>query len=396
MGPLVPDVITPELNLVVAFALGIAFGFILEQAGFSSSRKLTGLFYGTDFTVLRVFFTAGVTAMTGIVLLSHAGLLDTSVIYVHPTFVYSALLGGAVMGVGFVVGGYCPGTSFCGAAIGRVDGMVFVLGGLIGAFGFAEAYPHVQRVYLASSLGDLTVPAVLGIPSGLFALLMILMAVAAFVVTTRIERRVNPAAPAYTLRLRAHRLAAIALVCAGIAAAATPDYKNRLLARASREADRGTQPIARVSADELAFRLLDGDTSLVVVDVRPSSAFAASSLPGAVNIPAGDLFSSGSKDVMDRSGTRKIFVADDETQARTAASLALLLGYRNVGVLEDGLTGFTRSILAARKPSGAAGENDVAEFRAEAATRLTAMMAARRAPKPAPRTVKKIAGGCGV
>jgi rhodanese-related sulfurtransferase len=299
------------------------------------------------------------------------------------------------MGVGFVVSGYCPGTSFCGAAIGRIDGMLFVLGGLVGAFGFAEAYPRVQRLYLASSFGDLTVPAVLGIPPGVFAMLMIVMAVAAFGVTTRIERRVNPAAPARAYRVRAHRLAAVALVCAGIAAAATPDYKDRLLARASRESDRGTQPIARVSADELAFRLLDGDASLVVVDVRPSAAFAASSLPGAVSIPANDLFATASKDVLGRA-TRKIFVADDEAQARTAASLALLLGYRNVGVLEDGLTGFTRSILAARKPSGAAGEDDVAEFRAEAATRLTAMMAARRAPKPTPRTVKKIAGGCGV
>ena len=62
MGPFVPDIITNELNLVVGFLIGIAFGFVLEQAGFSSSRKLTGLFYGTDFTVLRVFFSAGVTA----------------------------------------------------------------------------------------------------------------------------------------------------------------------------------------------------------------------------------------------------------------------------------------------------------------------------------------------
>ena len=56
MGPLVPDIIGNELNLVVALLIGIAFGFILEQAGFSTSKKLVGLFYGYDFTVLRVFF----------------------------------------------------------------------------------------------------------------------------------------------------------------------------------------------------------------------------------------------------------------------------------------------------------------------------------------------------
>ena len=56
MGPLVPDIIGNELNLVAALFIGIAFGFILEQAGFSTSKKLVGLFYGYDFTVLRVFF----------------------------------------------------------------------------------------------------------------------------------------------------------------------------------------------------------------------------------------------------------------------------------------------------------------------------------------------------
>ncbi|MCA9258103.1 MAG: hypothetical protein KDA61_02830, partial [Planctomycetales bacterium] len=101
MGPFVPDVVTDELNLIVGFLVGLAFGFVLEQAGFSSSRKLTGLFYGTDFTVLRVFFSAGVTAMCGVTLLSKLGLLDVNVIYVHPTYLYAALVGGGVMGLGF-------------------------------------------------------------------------------------------------------------------------------------------------------------------------------------------------------------------------------------------------------------------------------------------------------
>lgn len=108
MGPLVPDFIGNELNFVVAILIGIAFGFILEQAGFSTSKKLVGLFYGYDFTVLRVFFTAGVTAMIGVVALGHFGLLDLSLIYVNPLFVWSAIVGGLIMGLGFVIGGSVP------------------------------------------------------------------------------------------------------------------------------------------------------------------------------------------------------------------------------------------------------------------------------------------------
>ena len=111
MGPLVPFIISEEFSLVLALLIGIAFGFILEQAGFSSTKKLVGLFYGYDFTVLRVFFTAGITAMAGVLLLGHYGLLDLEIIYVNPTFVKSALLGGGIMGAGFIIGGFCPGTS---------------------------------------------------------------------------------------------------------------------------------------------------------------------------------------------------------------------------------------------------------------------------------------------
>ena len=191
MGPLVPDIISPELDLIVAFLLGIAFGFVLEQAGFSSSRRLTGLFYGTDFTVLRVFFTAGVTAMSGVLLLSHFGLLDMDIVYINPTFLQSAILGGVIMGLGFVVGGFCPGTSVCGAAVGKIDGMIFVLGGLVGIFLFGESYPFVMSIYTAGSYGDLIVSQPLGITQGQFALMLIVVAVAAFAITTRIEKRVN-------------------------------------------------------------------------------------------------------------------------------------------------------------------------------------------------------------
>ena len=120
MGPFVPDIIPDQLNLVFGLLLGIAFGFVLEQAGFSSSRKLTGLFYGRDFTVLRVFFTGAITAMIGVILLGYYGLLDTDIIYINPTYLWPAIVGGLIMGVGFVVGGYCPGTSGCGGFPGRI------------------------------------------------------------------------------------------------------------------------------------------------------------------------------------------------------------------------------------------------------------------------------------
>ena len=54
-----------ELGLVVAVLIGFGFGFVLERAGFGRANKLAGQFYGTDMTVLKVMFSAIVTAMLG-------------------------------------------------------------------------------------------------------------------------------------------------------------------------------------------------------------------------------------------------------------------------------------------------------------------------------------------
>ncbi len=398
MGPLVPDIVSDELNLVVGFLVGIAFGFVLEQAGFSSSRKLTGLFYGTDFTVLRVFFTAGVTAMVGVVLLDQVGLLDMNVVYLNPTYVYSALLGGAIMGVGFVVGGYCPGTSFCGAAIGKIDAMVFVLGGFLGVLGFAEAFPLVRSVYTAGALGDITVFAPLGLSRGAFVLLMSVVALAAFVVTTRIERRVNASGPAREFPVARHRLAGLTLLSLALLVAALPDRKARLLASAHDPETRRTHVVRFVTPDELAFRIVDRDPRLQVIDVRPEAEFEKMSLPGAVNMSVPAMFGKEWRDVLGHPTKEKVFIAEDGEDGIAAATLARLLRYERVAVLQGGLAAFRSAILEARAPEGepAGGEVDAARFRARAGPAIAALIKERRAPKPAAPRVKKAVGGCGV
>src|SRR5665811_1879452 len=97
MGPLSILSGFPEwLNLLIAFFIGIGFGFALEQAGFSSSRKLAGMFYGYDTTVLKVFFTAAIVALIGSQLLSFFGLLDLSMVFVNEFYVNASIVGGII------------------------------------------------------------------------------------------------------------------------------------------------------------------------------------------------------------------------------------------------------------------------------------------------------------
>ncbi|MCU0472238.1 MAG: YeeE/YedE family protein [Bacteroidales bacterium] len=190
MGPLVVNgIISENTNLFLAFIIGIGFGFVLENSGFSSSRKLAGIFYGYDAVVLKVFFTAAITAMLGLLFFSLFGWVDLDLIYVNPTYLTSAIVGGIIMGAGFIIGGYCPGTSFCGASIGKIDGIVFVVGLFLGVFIFGIGYDLWDGMYMARFLGSPKISASLGLTDGFFALLLILVALAMFWVAELAEKK---------------------------------------------------------------------------------------------------------------------------------------------------------------------------------------------------------------
>ncbi|MGD9992687.1 MAG: YeeE/YedE thiosulfate transporter family protein [Salinivirgaceae bacterium] len=190
MGPLVVnEIISSSTNFLFAFLIGIGFGFVLESSGFSSSRKLAGVFYGYDTVVLKVFFTAAITAMLGLLFFSLFGWVDLSLVYVNPTFLPSAIAGGVIMGAGFILGGFCPGTSVCGAAIGKIDALVFVGGLILGIVIFAEGYPLWESFFKAGFQGFPRLNELVGVSQGVMALLMVLVALAMFWVGEWAEKK---------------------------------------------------------------------------------------------------------------------------------------------------------------------------------------------------------------
>ena len=181
MGPLiVNEIISPETNLFLAFLIGIGFGFVLESSGFSSSRKLAGMFYGYDTTVLKVFFTAAITALLGMLFGSLFGWVDLDLIYINPTFLHSAIVGGVIMGAGFIMGGFCPGTAFCAISIGKLDALAFIGGLFLGIIAFTEGYPLFEDLYKAEFMGNPTINEFLNLSRGVFSLGMIAAAFGMF------------------------------------------------------------------------------------------------------------------------------------------------------------------------------------------------------------------------
>ncbi|WP_339794637.1 YeeE/YedE thiosulfate transporter family protein [uncultured Imperialibacter sp.] len=178
-----------EASLAFALITGVAFGFFLERAGLGSAKKLAGQFYFRDMTVFKMMFTAIITAMLGVFWLSWAGLLQADMIYLTPTFVWPQLIGGLVFGVGFIVGGYCPGTSCVASSTGSLDGLVNVAGLLFGIFLFGELYPWLEDFYTAGPVGQVTMDDYFGIPEGIMVFLLVTMALAGFWASEQLEKK---------------------------------------------------------------------------------------------------------------------------------------------------------------------------------------------------------------
>ena len=192
MGPLTYfGEISTEWNYVIALFIGMAFGYIMEASGFSSSRKLVGVFYGYDFAVIRVFITATLVASIGLLYMGYFGWIDYEVLFVHPTFVYSAAIGGIIMGFGFITGGFCPGTSLCAVAIGKLDGWVFTGALFIGILVYSWIFPLLEPWYNAGDMGHIKINEWLGVSEGWFVFGFSIVAVVIFYVTTIIRRRVK-------------------------------------------------------------------------------------------------------------------------------------------------------------------------------------------------------------
>jgi hypothetical protein len=178
-----------DVSLVVAFITGIGFGFFLERGGFNSAKKLAAQFYFTDLTVFKVMFTAIITAMVGLYYLSVIGFVDLSLVYLTPTFLLPQVIGGLLLGFGFVIGGYCPGTSCVAVSTGRIDAMVYLGGIMFGILVFGEVFPLVSTFYVSTPMGQITLPQITGLPYGLMVFLVVLMALGGFVGAEWVEKK---------------------------------------------------------------------------------------------------------------------------------------------------------------------------------------------------------------
>ncbi len=168
------------LQFIPAVIIGFFFGFVLERSGFGNARILAAQFYLHNMRVFKVMFGAIVTAAVGLAITSATGLLDMSALFVPETFAWPHLVGGLLLGCGFIVSGYCPGTAIVAAASAKWDAVVTLLGVVVGSLVFGEMYSLIGDFHVSSAMSVFTVSDWLGVGMPLLVAALALMAVGAF------------------------------------------------------------------------------------------------------------------------------------------------------------------------------------------------------------------------
>lgn len=335
---------------IVFGLIGFAFGFTLEMSGFGNSRKLAAQFYFTDLTVLKVMFTAIVTAMVLTFGAVGLGILDFSQVWVNPTYLSSGILGGLIMGVGFIIGGFCPTTSLASASTGKIDGMFFVGGGFFGAFLFSETEKYFDNWYTNSGYyGRVTLDQVFHLPIGVVVLLVVLMALFMFWGAEQLEHIFGKKDLSQEPKLRlagAGALFALAMAVVFIGSPTLEEKYNKLtFTRTENE-----QTVIYSADDLLAKRLVFASPAEafkakynqamnpVYLDVRAESDFNLYHIEDAVNMPMNQL-----QEIIPilltepPANTVFILMSNDESAAIQAWKTLVALSIPNVYILEGGV-----------------------------------------------------------
>jgi uncharacterized membrane protein YedE/YeeE len=176
--------------IIVALLVGFIFGYIVENVGFANAKNFTAVFYGNDWRVHKVIFSTVIITMILLYFSFYLGFLDISMLYVPQLKLKPIIIGGAVLGAGLVIGGYCPGTSVVASMTRKMDAWFYILGYFIGIWLYAEFYPSFSHLMVSKNRGNLTLSELFKLPYGYLAFIIIVYAIVTFFVLSKIEGKI--------------------------------------------------------------------------------------------------------------------------------------------------------------------------------------------------------------
>jgi len=165
-------------ELLTGAVTGILFGFFMQKAQVIRYDRQLAALRLQDMTIVKFMLSTILVAMVGIYLLFDLGLVKLSV---KPLILGGNVLGGLIFGLGWGIVGYCPATAMGALGEGRYDSAFGLLGMLLGAGLYAEAYPLMKETVLTwGNFGKITLPTVLGINHWIVIVILVAVFIALF------------------------------------------------------------------------------------------------------------------------------------------------------------------------------------------------------------------------
>ena len=139
------------MTIFLAILLGISFGFALQRVGATNPQNIINMLRLKDLHLMKaIFFAIGISS-TLLFLLMAIGVIDAGHLSVKSSYI-GVIVGGSLLGIGFAVAGYCPGTGLAALANGRKDALFFVVGGLLGALIYTLVYGSIKGTWLFNEI----------------------------------------------------------------------------------------------------------------------------------------------------------------------------------------------------------------------------------------------------
>ncbi len=140
------------MTIFLALVVGGLFGFVLDRIGVTNPSIMGRMHALMNLAVMKTILLAigvGSILMFGGQMV---GLVDVGHMSVKTAYI-GVFVGGLLLGTGWAVSGYCPGTGLSSAAGGRRDALYFIAGGLLGAAAYMVTYPSVKAMGLLEKIG---------------------------------------------------------------------------------------------------------------------------------------------------------------------------------------------------------------------------------------------------